>query len=183
MFDRSEQQYEDLPGGCAIYTVEPNFNRQSTKLLRDKGQQVWQQRTMTPKQIFAKDIEGIVWADVFVADMDGPDPESGMCWGCGYAYRKRPVVMFRPNFRVDYEIRTDLPEIGSIANQPYNLMLIAADWRTDPAEPGAGARRRRRRGASGRLTRLDGLSAMLGIWVNRQTDGSRSSAGRCRCGG
>jgi len=76
---------------------------------------------MTPKQIFAKDIEGIVWADVFVADMDGPDPESGMCWGCGYAYRKRPVVMFRPNFRVDYEIRTDLPEIGSIANQPYGL--------------------------------------------------------------
>ncbi len=37
--------------GALFNTAERNFNRQLTKLLRDKGHKVWQQRTVTPKQI------------------------------------------------------------------------------------------------------------------------------------
>jgi len=45
-------------------------------MLRNKGHEVWlpqefEQRTMTAKQIFNKDVEGIDWAEVVVANMDG----------------------------------------------------------------------------------------------------------------
>ena len=65
----------------------------------------------TATEIFVKDVDGIDWADVVVANMDGPDPDSGTCWECGYAYRKKPVVVFRTDFRLE----------GGLA--PYNLML------------------------------------------------------------
>ncbi len=68
---------------------------------------------MKAAAIFAKDVEGIDWADVVVANMDGPDPDSGTCWECGYAYKKKPVVVYRTDFRA-----ADDPDIG-----PYNLML------------------------------------------------------------
>ena len=33
-------------------------------------------------KIVAKDVEGIDWADVLVAHMDGPDPGSETRWEC-----------------------------------------------------------------------------------------------------
>jgi nucleoside 2-deoxyribosyltransferase len=81
---------------------------------------------MTAKQIFAKDVEGIDWADVLVANMDGPDPDSGTCWECGYAYRKKPVILFRTDFRAGHEMRDDLDEIEEHNNPLYNLMLTEA---------------------------------------------------------
>ena len=58
-------------------------------------------------------MEGIDWADVIVANMDGPDPDSGTCWECGYAYRKKPIILFRTDFRAAHEP----------GKSPYNLML------------------------------------------------------------
>jgi Nucleoside 2-deoxyribosyltransferase len=80
--------------GPLFTTAERNFNNELTSLLRDKGYEVWlpqefEHMTMTPKQIFVKDVEGIDWADVVVANMDGSDPDAGTCWECGYAYRKK----------------------------------------------------------------------------------------------
>ena len=65
--------------GPLFSTTERNFNNELTSMLRDKGYEVWlpqefEQMTMTPKQIFVKDVEGIDWADVVVANMDGSDP-------------------------------------------------------------------------------------------------------------
>ena len=49
--------------------------------------------------------------------MDGPDPDSGTSWECGYAYAKnKPVVLFR----------SDLRRSGDAADAPYNAMLIGA---------------------------------------------------------
>ena len=49
--------------------------------------------------------------------MDGPDPDSGTCWECGYAYAtKKPVVLFRSDFRGS----------GDADDIPYNAMLIGA---------------------------------------------------------
>jgi nucleoside 2-deoxyribosyltransferase len=45
--------------------------------------------------------------------MDGPDPDSGTCWECGYAYRKKPIVLYRTDFR----------QAGDAENTPFNLML------------------------------------------------------------
>ena len=61
-------------------------------------------REKTARAIFEADVEGIDWADLVLANMDGPDPDSGTCWECGYAYKKKPVIIYRTDFRniVDY---------------------------------------------------------------------------------
>ena len=69
---------------------------------------------------------GIDWADVVVANMDGPDPDSGTCWECGYAYRRKPVILFRTDFRAGHEMRDDLLKIEEQNNPLYNLMLTEA---------------------------------------------------------
>jgi nucleoside 2-deoxyribosyltransferase len=55
--------------------------------------------------------------------MDGADPDSGTCWECGYAYKKKWIVLFRTDFRVGYEIRDDLKGAKDRDQAPYNLML------------------------------------------------------------
>ena len=45
--------------------------------------------------------------------MDGPDPESGTCWECGYAYGKKPILLYRTDFR----------QAGDAPNTPFNLMV------------------------------------------------------------
>ena len=81
---------------------------------------------MTAKQIFNKDVEGIDWAEVVVANMDGPDPDSGTCWECGYAYRKKPVILFRTDFRAGHNLRGHLPQREEQSDAHYNLMLTEA---------------------------------------------------------
>jgi nucleoside 2-deoxyribosyltransferase len=104
--------------GPLFNVAEQEFNSKLARLLRSSGHEVWlpqeiEQRDKTAAEVFAKDIEGIDWADVVVANMDGPDPDSGTCWECGYAYKKKPVIVFRSDFRA-----ADEPD-----KAPYNLML------------------------------------------------------------
>ena len=47
--------------------------------------------------------------------MDGPDPDSGTAWECGYAYGKKPVILVRT------DIRTRDDRSG-----PYNAMLTGS---------------------------------------------------------
>jgi nucleoside 2-deoxyribosyltransferase len=104
--------------GPLFSTAEREFNVRLTQLLREKGHEVWlpqeiEQRTMSAKQIFDKDVEGVDWAEAVVANMDGPDPDSGTCWECGYAYGKKPVIVYRTDFR----------EADEADKAPFNLML------------------------------------------------------------
>ncbi len=99
-------------------TAEREFNVRLATLLRDVGHLVWlpqenEDRGLSARGIFEKDVEGIDWADAVVANMDGPDPDSGTCWECGYAFRKKAVIIFRTDFRIG-----DDP-----SKAPYNLML------------------------------------------------------------
>lgn len=123
--------------GPLFTTAERRFNARLKELLTGKGHEVWlpqdsEQETVTPREIFQRDVQGIDWAEAIVANMDGPDPDSGTCWECGYAYKKKPIIIFRTDFRVAYEIRHDL-QIGLDRDQaPYNLMLTeSADVRLD----------------------------------------------------
>jgi nucleoside 2-deoxyribosyltransferase len=115
--------------GPLFTTAEREFNSRLAGWLRQLGHEVWlpqesEQRSMSAQQIFATDVEGLDWAEVVVANMDGPDPDSGTCWECGYAYQKKPIVLFRTDFRAADEH----------ADAPYNLMLTAsADRRLDLA--------------------------------------------------
>jgi nucleoside 2-deoxyribosyltransferase len=67
---------------------------------------------MDAPDIFDTDVGGIDWADALVAIMDGPDPDSGTAWECGYAYGKKPIVLVRTDIRA---------QTGRGA--PYNAML------------------------------------------------------------
>jgi nucleoside 2-deoxyribosyltransferase len=121
--------------GPLFSSAERDFNARLAGLLRQRGIEVWlpqeaEQHAMSPRQIFEEDVRGIDWADVVVANMDGADPDSGTCWECGYAYRKKPIILFRTDFRSGYEVR----EAGNAGHDPapYNLMLTeSADDRLD----------------------------------------------------
>jgi len=104
--------------GPLFTTAEREFNLRLANLLREEGHEVWlpqeyEQRDKTAEEVFAKDVAGLDWAEVVVGNMDGPDPDSGTSWECGYAYRKKPVIVFRTDFRAG-----DEPD-----KAPYNLML------------------------------------------------------------
>jgi len=125
--------------GPLFSTGEREFNVRLAKHLRDLGHEVWlpqefEQRSMTARQIFLKDVEGVDWAEAVVANMDGPDPDSGTCWECGYAYGKKPVIVYRTDFR-----EADEPD-----KAPFNLMLTESaaaviDLRFASTEQVAGA--------------------------------------------
>src|ERR1700741_2072256 len=114
--------------GPLFSAAERAFNLLLADRLRTAGHKVWlpqeaEPRSKSARQIFEKDVEGLDWAEVVVANMDGPDPDSGTCWECGYAYRKKPVIVFRTDFRAGYRILGALREVEEQKEAPFNLML------------------------------------------------------------
>src|SRR5215471_20097973 len=117
--------------GPLFSVAERAFNELLADRLRTAGHKVWlpqesEQRPMSARQVFEKDVEGVDWAEVVVANMDGPDPDSGTSWECGYAYRKKPVILFRTDFRAGHRLPGDLPQLEEQSDAPYNLMLTEA---------------------------------------------------------
>jgi nucleoside 2-deoxyribosyltransferase len=103
-----------------LFTVaEQRFNADLAKFLESHGFEVWlpqdhEPRRNTARAIFQMDITALDAADMVVACMDGPDPDSGTAWECGYAYAKgKPIVCYRTDFRIS----------GDTEGAPYNLML------------------------------------------------------------
>ena len=104
-------------------TAERDFNKMVATHLREMGHEVFlpqetEQRDTTSRKIFLGDVRGVDWADVVVANMDGADPDSGTCWETGYAYNKKPVILYRTDIREERE------PFG-----PYNLMMHQAATR------------------------------------------------------
>ena len=102
--------------GPLFSAAERAWNAELAAGLRAAGHEVFlpqeQEPGMDAAGIFATDVAGIDWAAALVAIMDGPDPDSGTAWECGYAYGKKPIVLVRTDFRT---------QSGSGA--PYNPML------------------------------------------------------------
>jgi len=105
--------------GPLFTLAEQTFNAALARFLEGEGFEVWlpqehEPRSNAAKAIFQMDVAALDWADMVVACMDGPDPDSGTAWECGYAYAKgKPVVCFRTDFRIS----------GDTKGAPYNLML------------------------------------------------------------
>jgi nucleoside 2-deoxyribosyltransferase len=105
--------------GPLFTLAEQSFNVELARFLEDEGFEVFlpqehEPRSQTAKSIFEMDVAAVDWADMVVACMDGPDPDSGTAWECGYAYAKgKPIVCYRTDFRIS----------GDIKGGPYNLML------------------------------------------------------------
>jgi len=107
--------------GPLFTTAEQEFNRQLRDRLESVGHQVWLPQEHEPRErsaqaIFEADVAGLEGAEVVLANMDGSDPDSGTCWECGYAYKKKPIILFRTDFR----------EAGDVPGSPFNLMLSAS---------------------------------------------------------
>lgn len=114
--------------GPLFTMAERKFNTALAWALRDHGHEVWLPQENEPRvegvsgkelalEIYKKDIEGIDWAEVVVANMDGPDPDSGTAFECGFANRGfKPVIAFRTDFR----------QAGDAGDTPFNLMLAAS---------------------------------------------------------
>lgn len=103
-----------------LFTIaERQFNESLAKELRDLGYAVFlpqeeEPREISARAIFEMDVSGIDQSRAIVAILDGPDPDSGTCWECGYAYAKsKPIIAVRTDFRNASD--------GGFA--PYNLML------------------------------------------------------------
>ena len=105
--------------GPLFTNAEREWNARLAAALRKGGHEVFlpqdQEGGKDAGAIFRTDVDGIDWADALVAIMDGPDPDSGTSWECGYAHGKKPVVL----------VRTDIRATAGIAG-PYNPMLTQA---------------------------------------------------------
>ena len=105
--------------GPLFSAAERDWNAALAGRLRAAGHEVFlpqeQEQSRDAARIFATDVGGIDWADALVAIVDGPDPDSGTAWECGYAFGKRPVV----------QVRTDSRASGD-PGAPYNAMLMAS---------------------------------------------------------
>jgi nucleoside 2-deoxyribosyltransferase len=103
--------------GPLFSAAERAWNRELILALRQAGHEVFVPQDQEPGKdaagIFATDVGGLDWADAVVAVMDGPDPDSGTAWECGYAYGRKPIVLVRTDFRV----------LGGSGGAPYNPML------------------------------------------------------------
>jgi len=104
--------------GPLFTSAERSWNARLAALLEELGHEVYlpqanEPRNLNAQAIFEADRKGIDGADVVVAIMDGPDPDSGTCWECGYAYGKKPIVL----------VRTDFRRAGRAGLAPYNAML------------------------------------------------------------
>jgi len=108
--------------GPLFTAAEQSFNSGLARFLENQGFAVWlpqdhEPRRKSAKAIFQMDLAALDWADMIVACMDGPDPDSGTAWECGYAYaRGKPIVCYRTDFRIS----------GDTKGAPYNLMLSAS---------------------------------------------------------
>ena len=89
--------------GPLFSSPERSWNAEVAAALRAVGHEVFLPQEKEPGKdaagIFATDVGGIDWADCLVAIMDGPDPDSGTSWEVGYAFRKKPIVLVRTDFR------------------------------------------------------------------------------------
>ncbi len=111
--------------GPLFTSAEREWNVRLVRRLEAAGHEVFLPQAQEPGKaspaIFRTDVDGIDWADALVAIMDGPDPDSGTAWECGYAYGKKPVLV----------VRTDMRETAGISG-PYNPMLTeSATMRLD----------------------------------------------------
>jgi nucleoside 2-deoxyribosyltransferase len=80
--------------GPLFTTAETLFNAELARELRHNGHFVFlpqdfeQNVEFDPRAVFLHDVGGIDWCQLVLANMDGPDQDSGTCWELGYAYAK-----------------------------------------------------------------------------------------------
>jgi nucleoside 2-deoxyribosyltransferase len=115
-------QDEIYLAGPLFSLAERSFNKALADKLRSRGYRVFvpqehPQEDAPPKEVFDRDTQALRNARIVVANLDGPDPDSGTSWECGYAYGiGKTVIAFRTDVRPNEEHD----------KTPVNLMLAVS---------------------------------------------------------
>ena len=112
--------------GPLFTTPERTWNAKVCAALRAAGHEVFLPQEKKPGMdgpgIFAANLDGIRWANVLVAIMDGAAPDSGTAWEVGYAFgTKKPIVL----------VRTDIRALAGNAGDYSPMLTQAATVRID----------------------------------------------------
>ncbi len=112
--------------GPLFSTAECNFNARLADELRARDHEIFlpqehEQRADRPDLIFKSDREGIDWAQLVLANLDGPDPDSGTCWELGYGYGTNKAIMV---FRTDFRLHDGADKINLMMTESANAVLI-----------------------------------------------------------
>ena len=104
--------------GPLFTTSEREWNSKLASILTTKGLNIYlpqdhEPKVLTPSNMFNICTQAIDESDVVIAIMDGPDPDSGTCFECGYAFAKNKKI---------FTIRTDFRKAGDLGTD-FNLML------------------------------------------------------------
>lgn len=106
LFTAAERRFNDF--------VCSDLRSYGFEVFNPQEQEVRMEEPDWARKVFNTDVEGIDWADVVVANLDGPDPDSGTCWEMGYAYAKgKPIYWYRTDFR----------GAGEGSGIPVNIMM------------------------------------------------------------
>lgn len=96
--------------GPLFSNAEQDFNKRAAAQFEAAGHEVFlpQEKSAAlvgegddwPKKVFLCDRDGVEWAEVVVAVMDGAQVDDGTAWECGYAYAAgKPIIGLRTDFR------------------------------------------------------------------------------------
>lgn len=108
LFSTAEQQFNDALRNYLVLQGHEVFLPQDS----EENMRSQEDPENAAERIFVSDVGGIDWADVVLANLDGPDPDSGTSWECGYGYAHHKfIVVYRTDFRIHQGF------------DPINLML------------------------------------------------------------
>lgn len=112
--------------GPLFSTAERDFNSRLAFLLRGMGHEVFlpqehEVQQGSPLAIFIADRGGIDWCEVIVANLDGPDPDSGTCWELGYAYAKKKLSLA---YRTDARLYEGQDKVNVMMTESVDTMLF-----------------------------------------------------------
>lgn len=139
-----------LAGGL-FTTAETHFNRELADQLRIFGHVVFlpqefeqTHKPFDPNAIFQNDVMGVDQCQVIVANMDGPDQDSGTCWELGYAFAKgKRSILYRTDLRrgqeainlmmersADVLIAEPFMTIYALAKRVHHELRTHPEWET-----------------------------------------------------
>jgi nucleoside 2-deoxyribosyltransferase len=119
--------------GPLFSTAEQSFNRDLRNYLVLNGHEVFlpqeseenikalDEPDVAAERIFHSDVAGIDWADVVLANLDGPDPDSGTCWEIGYAYANDKFIIV---YRTDLRIHKGFDPINLMLTESANAVIL-----------------------------------------------------------
>ena len=125
--------------GPLFSTAECNFNASLANCLRGFGHEVFlpqeEEQGEDPHAVFVSDVSGIEWSELVLANLDGPDPDSGTCWEIGFGYHagkhigvyRTDLRLFRGADQINLMMTEGADFVIIVPKMPFNLLAERID--------------------------------------------------------